>query len=84
MYFGSNFHSTYKQNWKFGFGSDLFKNINSSFDADFEKQHQFKLVLTNNNQSRRLLSPKVGTCPTYKKYTCSILDRAQNVKNLEL
>jgi hypothetical protein len=42
MYFGSNFDSTYKQNWKFGFGSDLFKNINSSFDADFEKKYQFK------------------------------------------
>jgi hypothetical protein len=42
MCFGSNFDSTYKQNWKFGFGSDLFKNINSSFVADFENQYQFK------------------------------------------
>jgi hypothetical protein len=45
MYFGSNFDSTYNQNSNFGFGSDLFKNINSSFDADFEKinkKYQFK------------------------------------------
>jgi hypothetical protein len=42
MCFSPNFDSTYKQNWNFGFGSNLFKNINSSFDVDFEKQYQFK------------------------------------------
>jgi hypothetical protein len=38
----------------------------------------------NQNQSRRLLPHKVGTCPTYKEYTCSNLEPVQNVKNLEL
>jgi hypothetical protein len=38
----------------------------------------------NQNQGRWLLPPKVATCPTYKKYICSNLELAQNVKNLEL
>jgi hypothetical protein len=51
-----------------------------------KKKNQFKSgsYYGYQNQSRRLLPPKVGTCPTYKKHTCSISERAQNVKNLEL
>jgi hypothetical protein len=43
MYFGSNFDSTYKQNSKFGFGSDLLKNIKFQFWCWFwKKKYQFK------------------------------------------